>query len=230
MILFNEIFEKAVRMFDDPDIRQAYIFNKPAFASRMRDYLLNGKNLFKSPTSIVYKLSQYSDPSSGQEEITGETGSSFVLEGTPAPNSVFSYKINKEFVIGSYDSETNTVTLPREITAEDTVVIQWYFAGAFTADFSSCLRGDFPMDSFMESIKVILAKSIECMWDEEEMNRALENRNILSDTDFKFYSPANSVNAKIQHHKQVLAEMDTLLSELNWIILGTPRGGSNFGK
>lgn len=230
MILFSEIFERAIRMFDDPDIRHNYVYNKSAFARQMRDYLINGMRLFDSPTSIVYKLTQQSAPSGGREVITGEHGSEFVLEGHPDPNSYFSYKINKEYVRGTYNSTTNTVTLPVEVREDDTVVIDWYFAGAYTADFSSCLRSDFPIDHFMDKIKAVLAKGIVCMWDEEEMNRALENRNILSDTDFKFHSPANSVNAKIDHHKQLLREMDTLLSELNWIILGTPRGGSNFGK
>ena len=230
MILFNDIFERAIRMFDDPDIRYAYVFDKAKFARRMREYLINGMQLFKSPTSVVYKLAQQSSPSGGQEEITGETGSSFVLTATPDPNSLFTYRINKDFVIGKYDSETNTVTLPVEVGVNDVVIIDWYFAGAYTADFSSCLRGDFPIGPIMDSIQAILAKGIVCMWDEEEMNRALENRNILSDTDFKMHSPANSVNAKIEHHKQLLKEMDTLLSELNWIILGTPRGGSSFGK
>lgn len=62
------------------------------------------------------------------------------------------------------------------------------------------------------------------------MNRALEMRNIFSDSDLGFYSPANSARAKTEWHNQINKDMDTLVSELTWRIQGTPRGGSNFGK
>ena len=230
MILFYDIFEKAITMFDDPDIRHDYVFNKSAFCGRMREYLLNGLRLFVSPTIIVDQLVYYSDPVYGSEEITEEAGDTFVLTASIPENSVFTYKVNGQLVKGTYNPETNSVTLIDAITADDTLVVEWCFAGAFTADFSDILRKDISSDAIMGQILTILAQGIVCMWDEEEMNRALENRNILSDSDFKLHSPANSVNAKIAHHKQVLAEMDTLLSQLEWRILSTPRGGSRFGK
>lgn len=215
MILFYDIFKKAVNLFDDPDLRFAYVNNPVSFARRMREYLLSGMHLFVSPTTIVDKLSIYDDEEGMREEIDGEETESYQLSTTPNENAVFSYKIGKEYVHASYDKETNTVTFERAIKSGETCTIEWYYPGAFTADFSNCLRSDLPIDVFLNYIINALAKSIACMWDEEEMNRALENRNILSDTDFKLYSPANSAKSKIEHHQQMLRELDTLLSELN---------------
>lgn len=234
MILFNEIFSKAVNLFDDPDIRFDYVNSPIGFAKRMLPFLMSGKKLFVSPTAIVDKLSIFDVPQGELEEITVEVGETpsdqFVLSTTPVQGSVFEYWIGTDRVKATYDYVTNTVTFPRVINVGETCSVEWYYAGAFTADFSTALRSDFPMNSIMESIENILAQGIVCAWDENEMNRALENRNILSDTDFSFYSPANSAKAKVDHHKQVLREMDTLISELNWRIMGTPQGGSRFGK
>lgn len=75
--------------------------------------------------------------------------------------------------------------------------MEWYFAGAFTADFSTSLRSDFPITAIMDKIINIIAHGLVSAWSDQEMNRAIENRNILTDTDFKFYSPASSVKAKV---------------------------------
>ena len=106
----------------------------------------------------------------------------------------------------------------------------WFYAGAFTADFTSCLRRDFPMPVLIDKIVNILAYGILSVWGDQEVGRVLEVRNILTDNDFKMYSPANSAKAKVEWRNQMNRDMDTLISELNWRIMGTPSGGSKFGK
>ena len=54
MILFNEIFARAVNLFDDPDINYAYVNNKVSFSKLMRPYLINGISKFTNP--FCYKF------------------------------------------------------------------------------------------------------------------------------------------------------------------------------
>ena len=82
----------------------------------------------------------------------------------------------------------------------------------------------------MEKVTTILAYALLSTWGDKEVGRVLEVRNILTDTDFKMYSPANSARAKVEWRNQMNRDMDTLVSELNWRIMSTPTGGSRFGK
>lgn len=163
MILFYDIFKKAVNLFDDPDIRYAYVNNPVSFAKRMREYLLSGKNLFASPTAIVDKLTIYDNEAGMREEIEGEGTSTYTLSTTPHDNAVFSFKINKDNVHAIYNKENNTVQFDREISHTETCTIEWYYPGAFIADFSTCLRSDFTIEVFIDKLVTILAKSIACM-------------------------------------------------------------------
>ena len=122
------------------------------------------------------------------------------------------------------------MTFPRAVAADETWSVSWFYAGAFTADFSNCLRSDFPMDVIMDKVINILAYALCSAWGDKEVGRVLEVRNILTDTDFDMYSPANSARAKVEWRNQMNRDMDTLVSELNWRIMATPRGGYNFGK
>ena len=56
MILFSEIFERAVNLFDDPSIRYNYIKNPAGFQQDMRPFLINGLNKFVNPTEITDRL------------------------------------------------------------------------------------------------------------------------------------------------------------------------------
>jgi hypothetical protein len=53
MILFKEIYRKAIKLFDDPDIQKAYDENEIRFEKLMYDYLQNGLVLFTDPTAIA---------------------------------------------------------------------------------------------------------------------------------------------------------------------------------
>lgn len=230
MILFSEIFNRAVNLFDDPDIRQSYINNPAGYEIDMRPFLVNGLNKFTYPTEITDKLTQYSDPQGAQEVFNGDGSATYSLDTTPVNGSSFSYKIGDEFVQGEYNAENNTVTFPRAIEEDEECTVVWYFAGAFTADFSNILRGDFNRSAIMEKIKNILAHCILSAWGDNEMNRAIEFRNNFSDSDLGFYSPANSATAKKDWHNQINRDLDTLVVDLCWRIGSTPKGGSRFGK
>lgn len=233
MILFHDIFERAFNLFDDPDISRKYYKDRAGFEKDMLDYLLIGKNKFTSPVSITDKLSTYDEAVGYSEKDTGDGTDTYILQQQVANNGEgvgFTYKIDGQNVFGQYNKENNSVIFERPVLSTETWSVQWFYSGAFTADFSDCLRKEFPEKSIMEKIVNILAYGLLSAWGDKEVGRVLEVRNILTDTDFNMYSPANSAKAKIEWRNQMNRDMDTLVSELNWRILSTPRGGSNFGK
>jgi len=231
MIAFEDIFHRALPLFDDPDISIQSVKDPVAFQKNMRDLLIGACSLFTVPSTITSKLHKQS-PSQGQlETFEGNGGSTFNLSTTPVDNSVLSFYVAGEPVVGgSYNAETGVATFPASVPTGTKCAVAWYFAGAFTADFSRSLRGDFDMDFILIRIEDILAYGITVEWDNREMNRALDIRNIPYDTDFKISSPANSAKAKVDHHLQVQTRMNEMISDLGWYIQSLPKGGTEFGQ
>ncbi len=233
MIYFKDIFDRAFNLFDDPDISRKYYCDQAGFQRDMLDYLLIGKNKFTSPTAITDQLIRVDEPVGKMESDSGNGTDSYVLL-SQVPNKGqgvgFTFSIGGRNVRGSYDPETNSAVFEREVKADETWSATWFYAGAYTADFRSCLRSDFPMDAIMDKVINILAYGLLSAWGDKEVGRVLEVRNILTDTDFSMYSPANSARAKKEWRDQMNRDMDTLVSELTWRIMSTPKGGSRFGK
>ncbi len=235
MIYFKEIFDRAFNLFDDPMISREYYEDQASFQKDMLEFLMIGKNKFTSPVSITDKLTEMdSNGPQGYCESDSGTGSQkYVLEKV-VPNGGegvgFTYRIGTEKVSGTYNAADNSVEFSREVLPTEEWSVTWFYAGAFTADFSSCLRSDFPVNAIMDKIINILAYALLSAYGDKEVGRVIEVRNILTDTDFNMYSPANSAKAKIEWRNQMNKDMDTLVSELNWRIMSTPRGGSRFGK
>ena len=232
MKLFSEIFDRAVFLFDDPDIRELYVQDPVGYQQAMLPFLLKGKDEFTHPIVVADKLARYSQPQGSLEEFEGDGGATYSLSTVPVENAVFTFRVSGRPVVGgSYDPETNSVTFPEDISAETPISVAWYYAGAFTEDFDDWgFRGDYDIAGLNAKIWNILATSVAVAWSLNEMNRALEIRNILSDADLSFYSPANSAQAKMEWHKAVQREMDSLEAQLNWRIYATPPGGSRFGR
>lgn len=233
MIYFSEIFDRAFNLFADPDIEKKYFNDRAGFQKDMLDYLIIGKNKFVSPVAITDRLVEMDKAVGKYEEDSGDGGNEYVLE-SEIPNRGegvgFTFFINKEKVFGVYDPENNSVKFERNVSTTDTWGVCWFYAGAFTADFSKCFRADYSMDAIMDKIINILAYGLLSAWGDKEVGRVLDVRNILTDHDFQMYSQANSARAKVEWRNQMNKDMDTLISELNWMILSTPRGGSRFGK
>lgn len=235
MIYFKQIFDRAFSLFDDPVFSREYYEDQANFQKHMLEYLMIGKNKFTYPACITDKLVEMDAkaPVGFCESDSGSGSETYVLEKVIPNNGEgvgITYKIGSESVSGSYDPATNSVEFPRAVSADEEWSVTWFYAGAFTADFSSCLRSDFPMDAIMDKIVNILAYALLSAYGDKEVGRVIEVRNILTDTDFKMYSPANSAKAKVEWRNQMNKDMDTLVSELNWRIMSTPKGGSRFGK
>lgn len=233
MIYFYDIFERAFNLFDDPDISRKYYEDQAGFQSDMHDYLMVGKNKFTYPTAITDKLIVCDEAVGYMESDSGNGTDTYTLEQTVANNGEkvgFTFAVDGKPIQAQYNAEDNSVTFERNIEATETWSVSWFYAGAFSADFSNCLRSDFPMEAIMDKVVTILAYALLSAWGDKEVGRVLEVRNILTDTDFKMYSPANSARAKVEWRNQMNRDMDTLVSELNWRIMSTPKGGSRFGK
>lgn len=233
MIYFSEIFDRAFNLFADPDIEKKYFNDRAGFQKDMLDYLIIGKNKFVSPVAITDRLVEMDKAVGKYEEDSGDGGNEYTLE-SEIPNRGegvgFTFFINKEKVFGVYNPENNSVKFERNVSTTDTWGVCWFYAGAFTADFSKCFRADYSMNAIMDKIINILAYGLLSAWGDKEVGRVLDVRNILTDHDFQMYSQANSARAKVEWRNQMNKDMDTLISELNWMILSTPRGGSRFGK
>lgn len=233
MIYFYDIFEKCMSLFDDPDISRKYYEDQAGFQSIMLDYLMVGKDKFTYPVAITDKLIVCEEAVGFIESDSGNGTDTYTLEQTVPHegNKVgFTFAINGKPVHAEYNATNNSVKFDRVIESTETWAVSWFYAGAFSADFSDCLRSDFPMDAIMAKVVTILAYATLSVWGDKEVGRVIEVRNILTDHDFKMYSPANSARAKKEWRDQMNRDMDTLVSELNWRIMSTPRGGSRFGK
>lgn len=231
MIYFEEILNMSFNLFDDPDISRKYVYDRAGFQRDMLDYLIIGLGKTALPDAIMEQLILCDQPVTINIDDVGNNSASYVLEGEPIPEHyAITYRIGNEYVGGSYDPETNTVTFNRSVSDNEHWYIDAFYAGAFKGDFSNCFRSDYNMDVIMEKVKRILAYATLSAWGDKEVGRVLEVRNILTDTDFKMYSPANSARAKMEWRDKMNANVDTLVVNLNWLIMGTPKGGNRFGK
>ena len=233
MILFSDILERAFNLFDDPDISLKYYNDKAAYYKDMLDYLIIGKDKFTSPAIITDLLCEYDEAVGFTESDSGDGTDTYVLEQEVANSGDgvgFTFTIDGEKVFGTFNKENNSVTFEKEVLPTQQWSVSWFYAGAFTADLSGCLRSDFSMNAIVDKIVNILAYATLSVWGDKEVGRVLEVRNILTDHDFEMYSPANSARAKVEWRNQMNKDMDTLVSELNWRIMSLPKGGSKFGK
>lgn len=219
MILFKDIYARAINLFDDPDYDRAYVQNIVRFEKMMYPHLLDGFQLFTNPTSIAWALVDQTSPSGQMEIFSGEgvVDNTVILSTTPLPNSDFVCMINGEVDLGAeIDLKTNKIRFSKEITSKDEVSVEWYFCGQFNTDFISS-SAPFVSTSLIGSKVVdILARALVISWAEKNKNFILEIRNVLTDTDFKIYSPANAIKSKIDWVKNLIWELDTLQTKLAW--------------
>lgn len=231
MILFNDIFNRAVYLFDDPDIQRAYVSNPVGFAKRMRPFLINGMCMFSNPTPIASLLSDYTDPEGYLETFDGDGTSTYVLSTTPQDNSFFTCLINGVAdILASYDSTTNAVTFSSVVAVGTTCSVEWYYAGEYTTDFSGVLSSRISLSFVIERVRDILAHCLLLAWAQDQRNFLLDIRNLLTDTDFKLHSPANSVRAKTEWYQNIREGLADLTQKLSWDVWSGAIGGKQIGK
>lgn len=230
MILFEDIFNRAVNLFDDPDIQRAYELNPVEFSKIMRPYLINGLGMFANPTTVSSRFSKYTEAQGKLEVFEGDGGATYELSTTPVDNYVMSCFIGKNpdpFVV--YDKENNTITFSTDVPVGTNCSCEWYYAGEFLADFTGFSSNISPL--FIESrTKDILAHCLLLGWAENGKNFLLDIRNILTDTDFKLHSPANATRAKVEWYNGIREGLNDLTQKLSWDLWSGAIGGAQIGK
>ena len=231
MILFKDIYARAINLFDDPDINRAYVHNKVVFGKMMYEHLVNGIQLFQDPTAIAWELNDKTPPSGTMEIFSGDevNEGKVALGSTPLENSDMVVMVNGKIDSkATYDAETNTVTLSQEVTSEDEVSVEWYFGGQFNTDFASSATALVSSAIIGSKVQDILARALVVAWAEKNKNFILEIRNVLTDTDFKIYSPANSTTSKIEWVKNLRKDLDTLTTKLGWDLHSVSRRAGRY--
>lgn len=157
----------------------------------------------------------------------------FTLTSKPYKDSDFSVMINKNYIYNfsiKENEEGNTQIIFEDITvnAEDEIAVEWYSAGQFNTDFSSASAMGISTSLIAAKASDILARALVLTWAEKNKNFILEIRNILTDTDFKIYSPANAINSKINWVKNLQFEFDTMQNKLAWDLFSVSRKAGGY--
>lgn len=229
MLEFKEIYNKAINLFDDPIIQKAYMEDTVRWEKLMFPYLENGVVLFNSPTKIAYLLADQTAPNGMIEIFEGNGGATYQLSSMPVNKSDFSFAINGMYDRGAaYDGASNSVTFSKAVPVGSRCSVEWYYAGCFNTDFTSAATPAISASLIAFKVKEILSRALVLNWATNEQNFLLDIKNVLTDTDFKIYSPANSVRAKVDWKKSIEWEFDTLKNNFGWELYDRKQNRGNF--
>lgn len=235
MILYQDIYQKAINLFDDPEIDRAYVQNKVRFAKLMYPHLDNGIQKFKNPTAITWELMDRTPPEGKAEIFSGAevAGRTLVLSTVPLAGSDYSVTVAGNYVYDYTVVEENGVTQivfgdDVNIGIDDEISVEWYYAGCFNTDFSSASATLITPQTIADKVTDILARTLVLSWAEKNKNFILEIRNILTDTDFKICSPANAINSKVAWVKDLQFDVDTMQTKLGWDLFSVSRRAGGY--
>ena len=221
IIPFQDIYAKAIGLFDDPKITTAYNSNLMQFYKLMYVYLQNSISLFNNPLSVVKLISDFEEPS-GQMEIFESDGTRTVFtldsEFQLKENAVYHYVANGEEVIATINKENRTVTFPYVLKEGEQYSIEQYCIGHFNCDFTAMGTSKLEQINIVNNIKDILARLLIKSWGENTRNFLLDIQNILTDSDFNVHSSANALRAKNGWIEQLDTEILQYQNKLAWNI------------
>jgi hypothetical protein len=226
MILFEEIYNKAVVLFDDPKITTAYEENKIAFCKHMYGFF-NNVSIYE-PVIIGQILSDVTNPI-GRMEIFDADGSSskFNVEMDIPENSIIMFHADGNICNGTYNAIDKTVNFDGEIldTGKE-YGLEYYYPGSYNGNFSAISNDNLVTDDIEQKVKNILARLLVIAWAESVKNMLVDIQGILRDTDFKLTPNSQILSAKVKWiddlYRQNLAEQN----KLSWRI----RYSHNRGK
>lgn len=229
MILFKEIYNKAINLFNDPDIQSAYVHDTVRWEKIMYTYLQNGINLFTNPTKISFLLLDQDPPEGVLEVFDGADTATYTVTATPPEGCDMSFIIGDEYDREAvYNATNHTVTFSQPVTTGTKCSVEFYYAGAFLTDFSSAATNVTSADIIQYRVTEILARALVLVWAQNERDFALDIRNLLTDTDFKIYSPANSIEAKVKWVKRLDNEFRTMQNKLAWDLVSRKYSRGDF--
>lgn len=229
MLEFKTIYNKAINLFDDPVILKAYTEDTVRWEKLMYPYLANGVTLFNTPTKIAYLLIDQTLPDGDIQIFEGTGSATYSLSTTPLPDSDFSFIINGMYDYGAtYDANNNQVIFSKNVPLGSRCSVEWYYPGCFNTDFTKAASPTAPVAVIAYKATEILCRALVLNWATNEQNFLLDIKNLLTDTDFKLYSPANSVRAKVEWKKSIEWEFNTMKNNLGWELYGRKQHGGNF--
>lgn len=216
-ISFADIYEKAIGLFDDPRITEAYYSSIVDFQKMMYTYLQNGISLFNNPLDIAIQLSNFTLPKGTLETFeTSENQQVFSLDESflILDGSVYEYKVDGKKSKGEFNKEERIVSF---LESGNIYTFEQYFPGEFNINLSS-LGGEKIQRVAVVSIKDILARTLIRAWSEEKRNFLLDIQNILNDTDFKVHPASAALRSKSIWVEQLENETAELSNKLAWLI------------
>lgn len=232
-ILFSDIYEKAIALFDDPKITVAYQTNIIQFDKLMYTYLQNAITMFHNPASIALKLASYNEPS-GVMQVWVSDGANSTLK----LDDTFEIKENSEYLFiegeltveGVLDKDSRTVTFPDVLPEGKEYAFEQYYVGEFLDTFTNFNKKVPGSDTMVQNtIKDILARLLVRAWGEGERNLLLDIRNILQDSDFKLTPNNRILDSKNEWIDQLDSEIFQLQNRLAWMIRFTG-SSTNIGR
>ena len=224
MIQFSDIYERTVNLIDDPDINRAYLTNTVEFQKIMYAFLINGLSYITHPIKVCDALAQYDKPTGKTEVGACETGKQTydVEMDIPEDAEVVFYidTPNKKGVLvkqqaeATYDATAKTVTFIKPVSDGEQYEIEWYKAGAFTADFVQA--GKAIGVSMTKRVIELLARTTVIAWAECKQNDLLESMINIYQAEFKTHSPANLLSEKRQLVESLRFEIYSLQNTFDW--------------
>lgn len=224
MIQFSDIYERTVNLIDDPDLNRAYLTNTIEFQKTMYNFLINGLSYITHPIKVTDALAQYDEPTGETEIGACEAGKQTYEVDIDIPEDaevVFYIDTpNKKGVLvkqraeAAYNATDKTVTFTQPVSDGEQYEIEWYKAGAFTADFVNA--GKAIGTSMTKRVIELLARTTVIAWAENKQNDLLESMINIYQAEFKTHSPANLLSEKRGLVKDLQFEIYSLQNNLDW--------------
>lgn len=223
MILFEEIYNKAFSLFDDPKITKAYETNKIVFCKYMYSFF-NNISIYE-PVIIGQILSDITEPKGEMEVIEADgINSTYTLSLEIPENSQINFRENGEIVSAVY--KDGNVTFPNILNTGEEYSIEYYFAGCYNQDFSQITNNASVAKNIEKKVKDILARLLVIAWSESVRDMLTDIQGLLRDTDFKLTPNSQILNSKVNWVEKLQTKNQEEQTKLSWIV----RYSKNNGK
>lgn len=220
-ISFNDIYKKAIGLFDDPDIKVAFDTNIIKFEKWMYVYMQNSISLFNNPSSVAFELTDYEEPIGTMETFEGDgVTTTFTLDSDfkLIEGSKYEFMADGKPVHAKLNKETRQVEFDMVLSEGKTYSVEQYFCGSFKTDFTGLSGDPKVLFNINAQVKDILARLLVKSWAEETRNFLLDIQNILTDTDFKLHPASAALRSKNEWVKQLDAEILQYQNKLAWVL------------
>lgn len=218
MILFDDIYKKAITLFDDPKITYAYNTNKIAFSKYMYAFL-ETVSIFE-PVIIGQILAANTVNPKGELELIDGDGvhNEFELEIVIPEGAHTLFTEKGEVVEAEYNRETNTVIFPHVLNNDEEYGVEYYQSGSFNTNFSSITSITSTMTDIQVRVTNILARLIVIAWAESTRDMLVDIQGLLRDTDFKATPNSQILNSKVNWVKELQRRNQADQVKLSWYL------------